>query len=82
MIADLALAAFLVVAAMALVRVLRGPTMADRIAALDVTLMALMCGIAVSGVRVLIDLLVVIAIIGFVATLAVSRYIERQGTSA
>ena len=64
-------------------RILRGPTLADRVAALDVALISLMCAIAVNaaetGSTVYLDLLVVIAIVGFTATVAASRFIEHEG---
>ncbi|NNK92564.1 MAG: hypothetical protein HKO87_09030 [Acidimicrobiia bacterium] len=83
MITTIALASFFVTGAVATIRLLLGPTLADRIVALDVALMALMSGIAVhavdSGTTVYLDLLVVIAIIGFTATVAASLFIEHEG---
>lgn len=61
-------------------RMLVGPSLAARIAALDVVLMSLMGAIAVyaadRGQREWLDLLVIVAVIGFTATVAVSRFIE------
>ena len=69
-------------AACALIRVLLGPTLADRVIALDVVLVCLMTGIALNAARtddaIWLNLLVVIAIIGFVATVSVTRFIERD----
>lgn len=71
---------------MAIIRVLMGPTLADRVVALDVALLSLMGGIAVraadeettSGLY----LVAVIAVIGFTATLAATRFIEaKEGDS-
>jgi multicomponent Na+:H+ antiporter subunit F len=66
----------------ALVRTLRGPTLADRVVALDVALISLMSAIAVAaaarGSDVALTLPVVIAIIGFTATIAAGRFIERE----
>lgn len=71
-----------VAAAAALYRLVVGPTLADRIIALDLLLISLMCGIAVeagvSGDTSWLKLLVVIAIIGFTATVASTAFIERQ----
>ena len=57
-----------------------GPSLPARVAALDVVLVALMGAIAVyaadSGRREWLDLLVVIAVVAFTATVAVSRFIE------
>jgi len=64
-------------------RLLIGPSLADRIIALDVTLLSLMAAIAVDASRredtTNLILLVVIAIIGFTATVAASRFILHQG---
>lgn len=62
------------------VRLLRGPGLADRIMALDVTLICLMGAIAVDAARrddtTYLVLLIVIAIIGFTATVAASKFLE------
>lgn len=83
MIATIAITAFIVTAACGAVALLRGPTLADRVVALDVILISLMGGIAVdaadSGSTTYLDLLVVIAIVGFTATVAASRFIEQEG---
>lgn len=82
MIANLALVACGVAGACAVWRLVVGPSLAGRVAALDVALMALMCAIAIhAGVtdrREWLDLLVVIAIVGFTATVAASRFIEHE----
>lgn len=84
MITTIAYTAFLATAACAAVRLLRGPTLADRVVALDVALVSLMGAIAThsadTGSTVYLDLLVVIAIVGFTATVAASRFIEHEGT--
>jgi multicomponent Na+:H+ antiporter subunit F len=63
-------------------RLLVGPTLADRIIALDLALVCLMIGIAVdAAVRddsTWLNILVVIAIIGFTATVATTRFIESE----
>ncbi len=86
MIVVLAQLAFIVAGACALVRLLIGPTLADRVVALDVALVSLMAGIAIdaaaTGDRSALVLPAVIAIIGFTATVAVSRFIERQERDA
>ncbi|MEO1061379.1 MAG: monovalent cation/H+ antiporter complex subunit F [Actinomycetota bacterium] len=84
MIATIALAVLFTSAAVALVRVIRGPDLADRVIALDLVLVALMTSIVVgaadTGSTAALDLLVVIAIVGFTTTVAVSRFIERTRT--
>ncbi len=72
----------LVFAAMAAIyRLVGGPTMADRVIALDLLLVTLMTAIVVDAVAtgdaVLFNVLAVIAIIGFTATVAVARFMER-----
>jgi multicomponent Na+:H+ antiporter subunit F len=62
------------------IRLTRGPTLADRVVALDVSLISLMGAIAVDAARrsdtTYLVTLVVLAIIGFTATVAASRFIE------
>jgi len=61
-------------------RVLVGPTLADRIMALDVAIVSLMGGITVDAAHrddsTNLIVLVVLAIIGFTATVAGTRFIE------
>lgn len=78
-IALLALAAII-----ALVRVVRpGTSLADRVIALDLILLIIVMGIAVSAVgtrsSVYFDVLVVVSLLGFVGTITVARFIERRG---
>jgi multicomponent Na+:H+ antiporter subunit F len=77
-------AALLSLAALGFVlRALRGPTLADRIVALDGLLTVAVLGIAVYAVRTksvfALDAMVVVAFVGFVGTSVVARYIERRG---
>ena len=82
MIVVTAYSALSLAAVFAVVRMVVGPTLADRVIALDVLLVSLMVAIAVDaanrGDLTWLNLLVVIAIIGFAATVAVTRYIERN----
>lgn len=75
----LALAALL----MAL-RVLRGPTTAERIVALDATLVVVVCGLVVMAARTrdgtFLDLAVVASLLAFAGTVTVARFIERRGS--
>ncbi len=63
-------------------RLLRGPSLADRVMALDLALISLMGAIAINASRrgdtTYLVLLVVIAIIGFTATVAASKFIEHE----
>lgn len=83
MIAWLAIAGFMAAGFLAGVRILIGPGLADRVAALDVALINLMGAIVVRGVATgdtsYTVVLVVIAIVGFTATAAASQFIEHQG---
>jgi multicomponent Na+:H+ antiporter subunit F len=66
----------------ALYRLLVGPTLADRIISLDLVLICLMVGITVDAVdrddTTWLNVLVVIAIVGFTATVATTRFMERH----
>jgi multicomponent Na+:H+ antiporter subunit F len=66
---------------MAVVRLVRGPTLPDRVVAMDligVLVVSLIVVLAAStGVRATLDAAVVIALIAFVATVAYATYIER-----
>lgn len=67
----------------ALVRMLLGPTLADRIVATDLLLTFLMGGAAVesarAGEQVYLVVMVVIAVVGFLGTASVARYMEAKG---
>ena len=82
MIIFVAYAGLVLGAAAAIYRLLIGPSIADRIIALDLLLVSLMTGIVVDAVhrddQSLLNLLIVIAIIGFTATVAVARFMERS----
>jgi len=84
-IADIAVAVFLVAGALAGVRLVRGPNLADRVISLDAALVALMGAIgtrvAETGETLYIGILVVIAIVAFTATVVLSRFIETTGRS-
>ncbi len=74
-------------AALCAVRALLGKTLADRIVALDSALIMVAAGIAVHTVRIgsnaYLRLLFVTALMGFVGTVAVARFIEgRRSPSA
>jgi multicomponent Na+:H+ antiporter subunit F len=65
----------------AFVRLVKGPTLPDRIVAMDL-LGVLVVGLivvlaAVSGVRATLDAALVIALIGFLGTVAYATYVER-----
>ena len=73
----------LVVLAVALLyRIFRGPTAADRIAALDALDLILSLALALyslyTGRGIYLDIALVLALLGFVGTVFVGRYIERR----
>lgn len=86
MIADIAVAVFLLAGALAGIRLVRGPDLADRVISLDAALVALMGAIgtrvAETGDTLYIGILVVIAIVAFTATVVLSRFIETTGRSS
>jgi multicomponent Na+:H+ antiporter subunit F len=65
----------------AFVRLVKGPTLPDRIVAMDlfgVLVVGLIVVLAArSGVRATLDAAIVIALIGFVGTIAYATYVER-----
>jgi multicomponent Na+:H+ antiporter subunit F len=82
-IADIAVAIFLLSGVLAGIRLVWGPSLADRVISLDVALVALMGAIGVriaeTGDTLYIGILVVIAIVAFTATVVLSRFIETSG---
>ena len=73
----------LVVLAVALLyRIFRGPTAADRIAALDaldlIVALALALYSLYTGRGIYLDIALVVALLGFISTVFVGRYIERR----
>ena len=77
--AGLTLAALLV-----LVRLVRGPSVPDRIVALDTLLQVVVAGIAVAAAVTrdgsFLAVLVAVALLGFVGTVTVARFVERRGS--
>ncbi len=81
MIALLIAAIVLAVLAVALIyRIFRGPTSADRICALDALDLLLALGLALyslyTGRGIYLDIALVVALLGFVGTVFVGRYME------
>ncbi len=84
LISSLAFAGLVVAAVLCLVRVLRGPTIAERMVALDVLVLVVVSGIGVDAVRsgeaINVDVLVVASLLGFVGTALTARFIEGLGS--
>jgi multicomponent Na+:H+ antiporter subunit F len=81
-VATIAVAGLVVALAGCLYRLVKGPSLADRAVALDTTLVLIVSAIAVGAAYTdddtYLDVLVVVALLGFVGTAIVSRYIERR----
>jgi multicomponent Na+:H+ antiporter subunit F len=79
-----ALTMLAVAAALTFVRLAKGPTLPDRVIAIDligvllVCLLVLMAG--VTAQQAFLDVAMVVALISFVGTVAYARYIEREGS--
>ena len=67
---------------LAFLRLVRGPSLPDRVVALDTmtVLIVAFCGLYAlqTGVAAFLDVAVVLALIGFLATAALARFIERR----
>ena len=85
---DIAIAATLTTLALAAVlsfiRLVRGPTLPDRVIAIDLIGVLIVCLLVVvaasTGQQALLDVAIVIALISFVGTVAYARYVEREGS--
>jgi multicomponent Na+:H+ antiporter subunit F len=68
-------------AVLTFIRLVRGPTLPDRVIALDLIGVLVVCTLVVvaasSGQRAFLDVAIVVALISFVGTVAYARYIER-----
>lgn len=66
---------------LALVRLAKGPSLPDRVVALDMMTVAIVafCGLAavLSGDAAFLDVALVLALVGFLATVALARFAER-----
>jgi multicomponent Na+:H+ antiporter subunit F len=66
----------------AFVRLILGPTLPDRVVALDMmtVLIVSFCGLyaILSGDTAFVDVAIVLALVGFLATVALARFVERR----
>jgi multicomponent Na+:H+ antiporter subunit F len=80
-ISELTLATLGVALLIAFIRLVKGPSLPDRIVAMDLFGMVVVGLIVVlagsSGVRATLDAAIVIALIGFLGTVAYATYVER-----
>ena len=86
MIGAAAIAGFAAAGLCALYRLLRGPTLADRLIGVEVSLVSLVGAIAVDAAirksQTYLVTLIVIALVGLAGTFAASRFLERDGDRA
>lgn len=80
---NIALATITLSGLLCMVRLLRGGSLADRIIALDTLLVVIVSGIGILAARnnsaIFLDVIVLAALLGFVSTVTVARYIEKRG---
>lgn len=73
-----------VAALLVVFRLVRGPSVPDRIVALDVLVQIVVAGIAVAAAvtrdGTYLAVLVAVALLGFVGTVTVGRFVERRGS--
>jgi multicomponent Na+:H+ antiporter subunit F len=78
----IALAMLAVAAGLTFVRLLKGPTLPDRVIAIDLIGVLMVCLLVVmaglSAQAAFLDVAMVVALISFVGTVAYARYIERE----
>lgn len=78
--AGIALAAMAIGLVLCLVRIVRGPTLFDRIAAFDCLVLDVVGAIVLISIRAgtdaYIDVVLVVALLGFVGTLSFAAYLE------
>jgi multicomponent Na+:H+ antiporter subunit F len=83
--AALALAMLSVALLLAFVRLARGPSLPDRVIALDlisILAAAIAATYAIAAAQaVFLDVAIVLALISFVGTVAFARFVERQGSN-
>jgi len=76
-----ALVFFAIAIGMAVIRIILGPSMPDRVLALDVIGVNLIASIAVISVlnntKVYLEVILILGILSFVGTIAYSKFIER-----
>lgn len=76
-----ALVLFALAIAIALYRIIRGPSIPDRVVALDMIVVNLVSGIAVFSVllktKAFLEVILILGILAFISTIALSKFIER-----
>jgi len=79
---DISFVALMLALVLAFIRLAKGPTLADRVVGLDMmtTLIVVFCGVfsIIADDRTFLDVALVVALIGFLATVALARFVERR----
>jgi multisubunit Na+/H+ antiporter MnhF subunit len=82
---QIAAALLSIAAVLLIVRLLKGPTVADRVIATDALLVTAMCIVLLIASEtessIGLDTVLVVALLGFIATGVLARYIERRGNT-
>lgn len=82
-ISTIALTMLAIGAVLTFVRLMRGPSLPDRVISLDLLGILIVCVLVLlagdSGQHAFLDVAMVIALISFVGTVAYARYLERGG---
>jgi multicomponent Na+:H+ antiporter subunit F len=80
----IALTQLAVAAAVTFIRLAKGPTLPDRVIAIDLIGVLLVCLLVVeaglTAQQAFLDVALVVALISFVGTVAYSQYVERKGS--
>lgn len=80
--ASIALGVLVLAGFLCLIRLIRGPSLANRIVALDALLLMVVSGLAVqaaiTGEDTYLDVMVVAALLGFTGTGLIAKFIERR----
>lgn len=80
--ASIALGLLVLAGVLCLIRLIRGPSLANRIVALDALLLMVVSGLAVqaaiTGEDTYLDAMVVAALLGFTGTGLIAKFIERR----
>lgn len=79
---DISFALIILSILLSFVRLIRGPSLADRVVALDMMTVSIVAFAALFAIRtddpVFLDIALVLALIGFLTTVALARFAERQ----
>lgn len=78
---SIALFLFIFAILLALYRIIKGPTMPDRVVALDMIGVNLISGVAVFSVvlqtHAFLEVILIVGILAFISTIALARFVER-----